>query len=170
MKEAIFCTEVIASLKAAGCWAYKIPDTPASAYKVGAMRFVAKKPFDIVACRSRLPIAIECKQYRKGFKGFGLNQLEDHQIEALNDFWEKGGATFVFLNIRLNPIKGERKRENRLLIFEWPMRFYSKAEIEAYPYIEGSKGAFSLSEWLAQVEEQEAVISSICKIQEAQPC
>jgi len=142
----VFCTEIVKSFHIAGAYAFKIPDSPAS-YGGEKMRFSAGKAFDIHAVFSGLPMAIECKLY-KSFKGFGLNQLRDEQIAALNAYWEAGGRAFVALNIRIKPIKGIQKRENRLLLFEWPLRFHSKAEILEHPYIEGSKGLFSLDSWL----------------------
>ncbi|MCE3234036.1 MAG: hypothetical protein K0Q50_216 [Vampirovibrio sp.] len=143
MKETTFCTEIVKSIRKIGGWAYKIPDMPYHAIRTQGVRFVGRKPFDIAACYEGQPLAIECKLYRD-FKGFGLNQLRDEQIQALNDFWEAGGKALVFLNIRITGIKGKRKHENRLLAFEWPMRFHSKKEIEEMAYIQGSRGEFEL--------------------------
>jgi len=148
MKESVFCTELVKSLRQAGCYAHKLPDSPAS-YGGARMRFSAGKQYDIIAVYKGLPIAIEGKLYRQ-FKGFGLSQLRDEQIEALNTFWEAGGKAYVALNIRISPSKEKnQKRENRLLLFEWPLRFHSKSEIIDYPYVEGSKGLFSLDSWLS---------------------
>lgn len=149
MKESVFCSELIKSLKQAGCYAFKIPDSPAS-YGGAKMRFSAPKQFDIHAVFSGVPLAIECKLY-KSFKGFGLNQLRDEQIDALNAYYEAGGSPYVALNIRVPAVKGTQKRENRLLLFEWPMRFHSKQEIMEYPYTEGYKGLFDLLGWLNQL-------------------
>ena len=147
MRESVFCSELVKSLRHAGCYAHKLPDSPAS-YGGVKMRFSAKKQYDVIAVYKGLPIAIECKQYKQ-FKGFGLNQLRDEQIEALNGFFEAGGTAYVALNIRVSASKERnQKHENRLLMFKWPLSFHSKAEILEYPYIEGSKGLFSLDSWL----------------------
>ena len=116
------------------------------------MRFSTAKQFDIMGIYAGVPLAVECKLYRK-FAGFGLNQLRDEQIAALNAYWEAGGRAFVALNIRIAASREKnQKHENRLLLFEWPMRFYSKAEIMAYPYISGCKGLFHLTDWLEGVK------------------
>jgi Holliday junction resolvase len=146
VKESHFCSELVRSLRKAGGFAFKIPDSPAS-YGGQRMRFSAPKAFDITGVYRGTPLAIECKLYKQ-FKGFGLNQLRDEQIQMLNAFWEAGGQAYVALNIRLKTIKGIQKHENRLLLFEWPLRFHSKTEIMNHPYIEGSKGLFSLDTWL----------------------
>jgi hypothetical protein len=154
VRESTFCTEVIRSFRQAGAFAFKIPDSPAS-YGGAKMRFSAGKRFDIHAVFQGVPLAVECKLY-KAFKGFGLNQIRDEQVEALNDYWEAGGRAFVFLNIRIPAIQGRQKRENRCLIFEWPLRFHGKQEIEAYPFIEGRKGVFPLAGWLQGIKEKAA--------------
>ena len=151
MKESVFCTEIIKSLRAAGCFAFKIPDSPAS-YGGAKMRFSAGKAFDIHAVTAGVPLAIEAQLYKQ-FKGFGLNQLRDEQIDTLNAYWEAGGRAYVALNIRIAASREKnQKHENRLLLFEWPMRFYSKAEIMAYPYITGCTGLFPLTDCLEGVK------------------
>jgi len=149
MRESVFCSELVKSLRQCGAYAHKLPDSPAS-YGGAKMRFSAGKQFDVMAVFKGLPLAIECKLYKQ-FKGFGLNQLRDEQVQALNAYWEAGGRPFVALNIRRKAIRGVQTYENRLLLFDWPLRFHSKAEIEAYPYIEGSKGLFSLDSWLTSL-------------------
>jgi len=94
MRESIFCTEITRSLRESGAFAFKIPDSPAS-YGGAKMRFSAGKRFDIHAVYQGVPLAIECKQI-KSFRGFGLNQLRDEQVDALNSYWEAGGQAFVF--------------------------------------------------------------------------
>jgi hypothetical protein len=150
MKESTFCTELIKSFRNAGAYAFKIPDSPAS-YGGVKMRFSAGKAFDIHAVHCGVPLAVEAKLY-KSFKGFGLNQLRDEQIDSLNAYWEAGGKAFVALNIRIPASREQKqKRENRLLLFEWPLRFHGKAEIEEYPFIPGGNGLFELDGWLKQL-------------------
>lgn len=149
MKESIFCTEIIKSLRQAGCFAFKIPDSPAS-YGSSKMRFSPGKAFDIHAVTSGVPLAIEAKLYKQ-FKGFGLNQLRDEQIDTLNAYWEVGGRAYVALNIRIPACREKnQKRENRLLLFEWPLRFHSKAEIEAYPLLPGARDCLNWTAGLSR--------------------
>lgn len=61
-----------------GCWGYKIPDIPMSS---------VKKPFDSFCIIHGFPVAIEFK--KRG------NELENHQIQALDDFQKAGGFSWV---------------------------------------------------------------------------
>lgn len=144
MKEAIFNSEIVASLKDQGFWAYKIPDMP---HFAGAMfRFDREKPFDIVACKSGLMLAIEGKQL-KSYQAFGSRHMRPHQIKSLDEVVSRGGKAFVFLNIRQ-----KKPYLNRLLIFEWPnltlsteKASFKKVELQKMPFVEGKKGQFDLS-------------------------
>lgn len=158
MQEKNFQTEVINSLKANGAFAYKIPDQPR--YSDSAQRFNPPKRFDILAVYSGVPLAIECKFYKE-FKGFGLNQFRDEQIDALNDHAAAGGKSFAFLNIRI-----KKPYENRLLIFDWPWFYRTlsragkcipKNEIELYPFLVGYKSQFPLSNWLNELAVKKVV-------------
>lgn len=61
-----------------GCWGYKIPDIPMSS---------TKKPFDSFCCIHGFPVAIEFK--KRG------NDLELHQVQALDDFQKAGGFSWT---------------------------------------------------------------------------
>lgn len=142
MNEAKFNSELVSSLKAAGAWAYKIPDAPVS--QTYGMQFTPKKPCDIVGCFGRTFFAIEGKQIKE-FKAFGPNALRPSQKENLNQIVNTGGRAFVFLNIRI-PVRNDY--ENRLLVFDW-YRFkdsssIKKPDIMKYPYIAGKLGTFDL--------------------------
>jgi penicillin-binding protein-related factor A (putative recombinase) len=118
MRETQFNSEVMTSLKAFGAWSYKIADSPTS-WTMARTRFTPEKPCDIVGCYASKFFAIEGKQI-KSFKAFGMNSLRQSQIDSLNDIVSRGGAAFVFLNIRIKAAKSVGvKQDDRLLIFEW---------------------------------------------------
>ena len=141
MKEAVFCTEVVNSLKHLGHWAYKIPDVPA----IKSVRFSPNKPADIILVTQGYPVLIECKQFKQ-YQAFGMRHLTEHQPDALHEFCSKGkGRAFIFINIRRPTITHKRQRRcNRLIIYEWAhicnrleKESIKKPELEAQPYIEG---------------------------------
>lgn len=129
MKEAVFVTEVIRSLRHFGFWAFKIPDAPITKELLKITRFTMAKPCDIIAC---LPVgvisdgvfvAIECKQFKK-WKSFSIRDMRPAQVEQLSAIEDHGGSAWVFLNVRVG-------RDNRLIIFEWAElrhRFLKKKE------------------------------------------
>jgi len=113
MKEAIFITEVMNSLKAHGCvFAYKPPDSPAS-WTQSMTRFTAPKPCDIITCDKKGLILIECKQIRK-WEAFSEYDMRPSQIKALGEAKAMGQKAYVFLNVRVIP-----ERVNICLIFNW---------------------------------------------------
>lgn len=150
MKETIFNSEIMASLKAAGLWAYKVADSPTS-WTMSRTRFTPEKPCDILACGSggRF-IAIEGKQM-KTFKAFGLYALRPSQISNLDRIIERGGRAYVFLNVRIRARKGEVDHENRLIVFDWakwglllPILPLTGREVRQLPFVSGRKGIFDL--------------------------
>jgi hypothetical protein len=127
VKEAVFVTEVIRSLRHFGFWAFKIPDAPITKELLKITRFTMAKPCDIVACLPSgldgLFVAIECKQFKK-WKSFSLRDMRPAQVEQLSAIEDHGGSCWVFLNVRVG-------RDNRLIIFEWAElrhRFLKKKE------------------------------------------
>ncbi len=147
MKEAVFNTEVVNSLKKMTAWPYKIPDMPH--FPGAKFRFDREKPFDIVALvlRTRpMFVAIEGKQL-KSYQAFGYRHMRPCQIEALNHIFHLGGIAYVFLNIRQ-----KKPYINRLIAFEWPNArlssphepSYKKHELLEMPYITGKNGLFNL--------------------------
>lgn len=146
-RESKFLTELKKSFWASGAFFYKISDS----FHGGAMRFDAPKPFDAFGCHKGVPMAIEAKAMTD-YKAFGKTYLRDCQVKGLTEWSDAGGKSFVFLNIRRGPKDGV-KRVNRLFIFPWEViggisRNMKKSEIESWPYIEGKKGLFDLSNWL----------------------
>lgn len=163
MKEAIFNTEVVNSLKKAGAWAWKIPDMP---HFAGSMtRFDVAKPCDIISNFGGRLIAIEGKMSKK-FETFGLKRLRPSQIFHLDRIVKTGGRAFVFLNVRIAGKKGPVVRgrwtgsnyENRLIVLDWeawrtPLEILplSAKEVANLPYIRGGKGLFDLSGFLKRI-------------------
>ena len=80
MKESDFVRIINNSIKAAGGFSYKIPDTPF--IPNNPMRFTGKKPFDIISVFNDTVWIIEAK-YSRGIKGFNEKILKPHQKEAL---------------------------------------------------------------------------------------
>lgn len=129
MKEAIFVSEVMRSLRHFGFWAFKIPDAPITKELLKLTRFTMAKPCDIVAClptgviSDGMFVAIECKQFKK-WKAFSVRDMRPAQVEQLSAIEDHGGSCWVFLNIRVG-------HDIRLIIFEWAelrVRFLEKQE------------------------------------------
>lgn len=146
MKEAVFNTEIVNSIKDLGWFAHKLTDTP----RVPGLRFISEKPFDIFAVAHGTPIAIESKQFKK-FQGFSIRYLRDNQIEYLDKMIASGGRAFVFLNVRIPTIKGVQKRENRCYIIDWAKWDRNQIpvkDIKDMPFVEGKNGKFDLLNFL----------------------
>jgi len=114
MKEAVFTSELMRSLRVQGFWAYKIPDSPITQGVLEVTRFTAAKPCDVVACYDGQTVLIECKQLKK-WKAFGLKHIRDSQVKHLTDVIASGGKAYIFLNIRINA----SPRVDRLIILDW---------------------------------------------------
>ena len=155
IRESVFNTEVIHSLRAQGAWAHKLTDTPASLAR--AMRFVPEKPCDIIAFIGGRGVGIEGKQQKK-YEAFGIRHLRDAQVRELDAMVEEGkGEAFIFLNIRI-----ASPRTNRLVIFNWKLWreklksgvSLKKKEIESLPFLTGKSGIFDLSDFCRSVVER----------------
>lgn len=142
MKESIFTSDLIRSLKVCGSWCYKIMDSPTS-WTMHITRFTADKPCDILGMYRGRFFAIENKQIKKWTK-FGLENLRASQIRELENITNLGGDAYVMLNIRIKARKAKGrakawKHENRLLIFSWgAIRMkgtYSKEELMGLKFI-----------------------------------
>lgn len=138
MRESVFNAELISSLNHWGAWAYKIQDLPASITM--GLRYVPEKPCDIIGAYRGKFFAIEGKQMKK-FEAFGMRHMQSSQIKHLNKIVDTGSRGFVFLNIRIGAVKGQTKRVNRLVIFDWK-KFrdlgevsLKQKEIMALPYV-----------------------------------
>lgn len=149
MKESNFIRDVIFSIKSQGKWAYKIPDMPSSYMIKG--RFNPEKPCDIISFLGMVSALIECKQQKK-YEAFGIRHLRESQIEALDEIVDlEIGQSYVFLNVRVP------RKINKLIIFDWKEtreRFksgisYKKKEIEEMDAIDGKKGCYDLSSFIA---------------------
>lgn len=119
MKESVFTTEIMHTLRARGYFAHKLGDAPITAAVLAVTRFTPGKPFDIVVSARGQFVAIETKQMKK-FKAFSLRDMRPAQLEGLTEVVYRGGRAFVFLNVRIaaDARKGV-KRENRLIVFDW---------------------------------------------------
>lgn len=151
MREQVFNTEVINSLRDAGAWAYKIPDMPSSLMVGG--RFNPDKPCDIIACFKSRFIGIEGKML-KGFKGFSLSLFRNSQIKSLDEMVDSDGLAFAFINIRIT----QAPRENRLIIINWSLwrnvlerKTIPKSLVERLPHIKGKKGRFDLKDFVSLI-------------------
>jgi len=152
LRESTTNTEIVNSIKAAGHWAYKIPDFPQS--MIAGSRFNPEKPFDIVAFIAGRAVAIEGKQFKK-YQAFGERHMRPSQLEEFNRIVDRdAGRAFVFLNIRQ-----PRPRLNRLLIFDWKNlreRFKDGSikmrELEAQQYLEGRKKLFNLGGFFLSID------------------
>jgi penicillin-binding protein-related factor A (putative recombinase) len=113
MKEAVFITDIVNSLKEQGCaFVYKPPDSPAS-WTQSMTRFTAPKPCDIITADKKGLILIECKQIRK-WEAFSEYDMRPSQVKALGEAKAMGQKAYVFLNVRVTA-----ERVNVLLIFNW---------------------------------------------------
>jgi hypothetical protein len=152
----MFISEVMKSLRTAGCWAFKIPDMPQSFIQnVEGMRFNPPKPCDIVSCYRGSMVAIECKLMKK-ISAFGMKQIRPSQVENLEKVSNAGGAALIFLNVRVSANKTLGiKRMNRLIPFVWndfkkitENGIIRGKDLPSLQYIEGYKGEFKLGEYL----------------------
>lgn len=116
MREAIFCTEVVNSIKAVGQSAYKIADTPIDRSS-RRMRFAVNKPSDIVTNIEGHSAIIECKQLRK-MRSIGLKEFRPSQIKALDEHSLKGPCAYAFVNLRF-PRTSDFGQTNEALILDW---------------------------------------------------
>jgi hypothetical protein len=115
VRESLFNTEIVNSLKAADYFAYKIPDTPAS--MVRGLRYTPEKPCDIIASVNGRFTAIESKQIKK-IQCFSIKEFRDIQIESLDKVVKDGGRAWAFINLRV-PTDKEFKRLNLLVGLDW---------------------------------------------------
>jgi len=152
-KEKDFLTDLKHSFEMHGAFWHKIADSPVS--MIRGARFEKAKPFDAISVYRGIPIAIEAK-FIPDYKAFGIKSLRPSQVEGLTRFVNSGGLGFVFLNIRRTADKLRQiRRLNRLMIFQFGEvgmleggSNLRKTELEEYPYIEGSKKRYDLSEFL----------------------
>jgi len=90
MKEKAFITILKKALNKKGGWYYKIPDV---GYVPDKQRFYPKRPFDIIYVIDGVPCAIEAKVLRQ--KSATTKLLQIHQIDALREFRNAGGMSYV---------------------------------------------------------------------------
>lgn len=156
MKEADFITEIVNSLKDAGCaFTYKPPDSPVSRFTHdgSGSRFTLPKPCDVITCDNNGLILIECKQQKKP-GAFGIGVMQPSQIDSLTNAVKMGQRAFVFLNRRFkNP------HVNECWVFEWStlVKYWNKhgsikkkdfERRDGVPFenvFEGHKGIFDVS-------------------------
>lgn len=82
-------TELLAEMAKKG-FVYKIPDSFYDAS--GSSRFTPTKPFDAICVSPNIPpMAFEFKVHTS-HRGFNLNAVKDHQIDALLNFSRIGGG------------------------------------------------------------------------------
>lgn len=150
MKEKVFNTEVVNSLKALGAWAEKIPDMPFNPLA----RFNPEKPSDILGGYKGRFFMIESKQMKK-FEALGERHFQHNQIKSLDRAVATGNAAFVFVNVRIRAVKGENNYENRLIVLDWKrwgQRIKTASikakEIKELPFVSGQKGLFPLDAFL----------------------
>lgn len=119
MKEAIFSTEIVRSIRHHGGWAFKIPDMPITKELLKITRFTNAKPCDIVSTFNGQFVAIETKQFKK-WEALGVRHFRPEQLSGMTDIVANGGRAFVFLNIRIKADKIKKLMAvNRLLVFDW---------------------------------------------------
>lgn len=152
MKEAVFNSEVVKSLRSADFWAYKIADSPAS-WTASITRFTPEKPADIIACtKSGRFLLIECKQFKK-WQGLYQTAFRDYQIKSLDAIVDQKGRAYAFINIRI-----KEERINYCVIVDWS-KHRERIKSEGFTikdmrerrfgiWIKGYKGEFDLSRWL----------------------
>lgn len=149
MTEKSFYPIIINSFENAGGWAYKIPDFPISYIKNNEkIRFLKKKPLDIVAVISGVSYYIEAK-FSRGVTGFSPSKMADHQMEALQKIRDNQS----FDNSSIRPmvfyccyIPREMKR-----IYALPLEWFeggliSKKELLRLPYIAIKKNLFDANQ------------------------
>lgn len=107
MAEKDFQSELNRGLRAAGWWAYKIPDVPHALAKQA--RFNPSKPFDCFALACGRFHALELKQVRKGLS-LPLSELRDHQEDALLAVEAQGGAGWLVVNFRVRLSKTQQRK------------------------------------------------------------
>lgn len=155
MRESIFSSEIMRSLREANVWCYKIPDNPTS-WTMAKTRFTAEKPCDIVASVSGRAVLLELKQIKK-WQAFGKTQIRGSQFIHLTEAIKSGARCFILLNVRIKP-NGLSKRENRLIVFDWEQwgPYFLEHTVKAkdligHEYIQGSKGRFDLTTFLDRI-------------------
>jgi hypothetical protein len=147
MKENVFNTEVVRSLKLENYFAYKISDVQGS-------RFTETKPCDILACDLKGNfIAIESKQIKK-WAGLTARLLRDNQIITLDKAVKNTGKAFVLLNIRINGVKG-KPRENWCVVFDWSIH---RKNIMTNKYTAKVLQDGFVGEWLLPSKDEEGKI------------
>lgn len=152
MREAVFITEVVNSLKTHGCkFTYKPPDSPVSQTQ-SITKFTLTKPCDIITCDKKGMILIECKQIKK-WEAFAKSDMRPSQIKSLTEAYEMNQRAWVFLNVRVDAF-------NTLLAFKWDklaLRFARAGSIKANELkdmahsesaIHAKDGIFDLSSFL----------------------
>ncbi len=152
VKENIFNTEVVRSLKHYDYFAYKISDVMGS-------RFTETKPCDILICSPKgVFIAAESKQIKK-WSGLTGKMLRDNQIKTLDKTVKNKGKAFVLLNIRLPLIKGKQQKENWCVVFNWAV--HRKAIMGNEYTAEVLRGGY-IGEWrLSSLDENKKTIWDI---------
>lgn len=74
------------------------------------------QPFDIIAAKNDIAMAVECKTLADNKNYFPIERLEDNQIHALNR-WEACGNTRAYIVVkhrdRIKWIKWSKLREER---------------------------------------------------------
>lgn len=159
MKEAVFNTEISRSINSQGGWYYKVADSPTS-WTMKQTRYTPVKPCDGFGMYQGIGFLVECKQIKK-WQSLSLKAFRQNQIESLSRFYELGGKSFVFLNIRISANKSlGQKRENRCLIFEWEKlyrwlsdRNLSKHVLNRWEYVQGKKGQFDMSKFFQNLHK-----------------
>lgn len=96
MKESDFVRIINNSIKAAGGFSYKIPDTPF--IPNNPMRFTGKKPLDVISVINNKIYFIEAK-FNRGINGFSEKILKPHQQENLLKIWtnKPGGYSYSLI-------------------------------------------------------------------------
>lgn len=154
-KESTFTTALKKSLlECPSVFFHKIMDMPHFAGTKS--RFDSKKPFDVIMVHRGVPIALEIKT-QKGLGAFSLkNRLAPHQIEALENFHNCGGKSYVILNQFRAAEKGV-PRVNHFIFFRWSdIReralaggSIKAAELKEMTHYPGTGKGFQVDEFLA---------------------
>lgn len=113
MSESAFAHEVLRSLHQAHYHVIPIEDegkaNPTLQYG-GSFRAQAK-PYDAIAGKAGLTLAIEFKQVKRGLN-FPFSKVQDHQFEGLKQAHRVGWCACVLVNFRIRPTADERARLN----------------------------------------------------------
>ena len=78
---------------------YKIPDIGVPSKKV---RFMLKRPFDLIYIWKEKVLAIEAKTITKN--RFNLGSVKDHQLKSLYSVFINGGSSYVVIHVKNNNI------------------------------------------------------------------